>query len=77
MQDVEAEPHHFLMARRRGNGASSRAIPTEAMGVHGLHDWWYRCLSNAGLVPEGTTSGERMHQAATPPVRECSTPRGT
>ena len=33
------------------------------MGVHGLHNWWYRCLQRAGIVPDGTTSGERMHKA--------------
>jgi site-specific recombinase XerC len=33
------------------------------MGVHGLHDWWYRCLHRAGVVAEGVTSGERMHKA--------------
>lgn len=32
------------------------------MGVHGLHNWWYGCLQRAGIVPEGTTSGERMHK---------------
>jgi hypothetical protein len=33
------------------------------MGVHGLHNWWYRCLQRAGIVPVGVTSGERMHKA--------------
>jgi integrase len=33
------------------------------MGAHGLHNWWYRCLGRAGVVPVGTTSGERMHKA--------------
>ena len=33
------------------------------MGVHGLHKWWYACLQRAGVVPEGQTSGERMHKA--------------
>jgi site-specific recombinase XerC len=33
------------------------------MGVNGTHRWWYRCLANAGIVPEGTTSGEKMHKA--------------
>ena len=33
------------------------------MGDHGLHDWWYRCLARADMVPAGTTSGERMHKA--------------
>ena len=33
------------------------------MSSHGAHDWWYRCLTTAGIVPEGTTSGERMHKS--------------
>jgi len=35
----------------------------QPMGVHGLLNWWYRCLGNAGIVPTGVTSGERMHKA--------------
>jgi integrase len=61
--DTKAEGHHYLMQRMKGNGKSKRAFPDEPMGVHGLHDWWYRCLANAGIVAEGTTSGERMHKA--------------
>jgi hypothetical protein len=58
------EPHHYLMPRKgNGNGASKVTFPDEPMGVHGMHDWWYRCLANAGIVPEGTTSGENMHKA--------------
>lgn len=41
----------------------TRSDPEEPMGEHGLHDWWYRCLARAGIVPEGTTRGERMHKA--------------
>jgi integrase len=26
-----------------------------------LHRWWYRCLTRAGVVDEGTTSGRKMH----------------
>ena len=33
------------------------------MSDNGAHLWWYRCLRNAGLVAEGTNSGERMHKA--------------
>jgi integrase len=61
--DTEAEAHHYLLQRTKGNGAVRRRIPDKPMGVHGLHDWWYRCLANAGIVPEGVTSGERMHKA--------------
>ncbi len=63
MLATEAKGHHYLMQRRNGNGAVRRRIPDEPMGVHGLHDWWYRCLADAGIVPEGVTSGERMHKA--------------
>ena len=28
-----------------------------------MHRWWYRCLTRAGVVPEGTTSGKKMHGA--------------
>jgi integrase-like protein len=35
----------------------------QPMGVHGLHDWWYGCLGNAGVVAAGQTSAERMHKA--------------
>ena len=35
----------------------------QPIGVHGMHDWWYRCLQRAGIVAEGVTSGERMHKA--------------
>jgi integrase len=33
------------------------------MGAHGLRRWWYACLERAGVVPKGTSSGERMHKA--------------
>ncbi|MDQ6816820.1 MAG: tyrosine-type recombinase/integrase [Actinomycetota bacterium] len=28
-----------------------------------MHLWWYRRLEAAGVVPRGTTAGERMHKA--------------
>jgi integrase/recombinase XerD len=61
--DSGAEPGHYLMAARWRNRYGSRPQPTKPMSVGGLHRWWYRCLANAGIVPEGTTSGERMHKA--------------
>ncbi len=61
--DVEAAPHHYLMPTRKANGASVQLIDDKPMGDHGMHSWWYRCLENSGIVPEGTTSGERMHKA--------------
>jgi integrase/recombinase XerC len=61
--DTEAEAHHYLMPRVKANGKSRRHFPDQPMGVHGMHDWWYRCLANAGIVPEGVTRGEKMHKA--------------
>jgi integrase/recombinase XerC len=61
--DAKAKEHHYLMPRTKANGAFKREIPDQPMGVHGMHDWWYRCLANAGIVPEGVTRGEKMHKA--------------
>lgn len=33
------------------------------LGIHGLHDWWYRRLEVAGIVAPGVTRGQRMHKA--------------
>jgi site-specific recombinase XerC len=62
--DTEAQPNHYLLcAQKTIPRAGVRRFPAKPMGVHGAHLWWYRCLENAGIVPEGTTSGERMHKA--------------
>lgn len=72
--DVEAQPGDYLMPRQRpipvgkpdANGRRQtvvRRFPDKPMADHGLHNWWYRMLENAGLVAVGTTSGERMHKA--------------
>jgi integrase len=47
----------------KGNGTRRTADPSKPMGAHGLHSWWYRRLADAGIVPEGTSRGERMHKA--------------
>lgn len=66
---IEAEARssdYLLCAQRtvgRGDGRVVRRFPKKPMGPHGAHDWWYRCLTNAGIVATGTTSGERMHKA--------------
>jgi site-specific recombinase XerC len=52
------------MPRMKGNGAMTTADPSKPMGVHGMHSWWYRRLATAGIVPTGTSSGERMHKAS-------------
>ena len=64
--DVEAEPQHYLLPGRRGRGnqhAPAPADPTRPLSGHGTHDWWYRCLANAGIVAAGTSKGERIHKA--------------
>jgi site-specific recombinase XerC len=65
--DTEAQPHHYLLARQKAIPHKGRSrihqFPDKPMGEHGAHDWWYRCLARADIVPHGTTSGERMHKA--------------
>jgi integrase/recombinase XerC len=59
-----AEPHHYLLASRWANRfKADKEFPGRPMSAKGLHKWWYRCLANAGIVPVGTTAGERMHKA--------------
>lgn len=60
--DTYAQPGHFLLCGRRGNRHGTRLLPDMRMGNHGLHDWWYARLAEAGIVATGTTSGERMHK---------------
>jgi integrase len=66
--ECEAQPNHYLLPGRvlgvRGNQHKPAPTdPTRPLSAHGAHDWWYRCLARAGVVAEGTTSGERMHKA--------------
>jgi site-specific recombinase XerC len=73
--DIGADPNFYLLNKRkqvwRGYNmdveGSSKFETVEyhdkPMGEHGAHDWWYGCLEKAGLVPKGTTSGEKMHKA--------------
>ncbi len=62
--DVEANASDFLMCRQKTvPRAGVIRFPDKPMGVHGMHLWWYGCLERAGIVPAGTTSGERMHKA--------------
>lgn len=72
--DVEAKPNDFLMWRSKTipvgapdkhgrRRTEARRFPDKPLGAHGLHSWWYRCLARAGVVVEGTSSGERMHKA--------------
>ncbi len=62
--DCEAKPDHYMMCRQKTvPRAGVVRFPEKPMGVHGMHLWWYGCLERAGIVVEGTTSGERMHKA--------------
>jgi integrase len=63
----QVEPHHYLLPRQKAIPRQDKMVMhrfhEQPMSVHGLHNWWYRCLYRAGLVPAGTTRGERMHKA--------------
>lgn len=61
--DTQAQPDWYLLPTTKGNRSTRRLVHTQPRGNHGLHDWWYRCLANAGIVPEGATRGEKMHKA--------------
>jgi site-specific recombinase XerC len=77
--DWGAQPHQYLLCRQHTiprwddqERKKAKQPPDrieriqyrdQPMGVHGLHKWWYRCLERAAVVPEGQTSGERMHKA--------------
>jgi len=62
--ELEAKPNDYLMCRQKTiPRAGVRLFPDKPLSGHGMHSWWYRCLAKAGVVPEGTTSGERMHKA--------------
>ncbi|MHB8693565.1 MAG: tyrosine-type recombinase/integrase [Solirubrobacteraceae bacterium] len=62
--EAEAQPNHYLMCRvKTVPRAGVVRFPDKPMGDHGMHDWWYHRLEAAGIVPKGTTSGERMHKA--------------
>lgn len=61
--DTEAQPDWFLLPTDRGNQNVQILDHGKPKGDHGLHNWWYRCLARAGVVAQGTSSGERMHKA--------------
>jgi integrase/recombinase XerC len=65
--EEEAQSNEYLLPRQkaipRKHGMVMHRFRYKPMGVHGLHNWWYRCLQRAGIVPSGVTSGERMHKA--------------
>ena len=73
----EAEPGHYLLPGRHANQHGTVLKPTRPLSGHGMHDWWYRCLQNAGIVPTGITAGERMHKARYTAGNASSTTPGT
>lgn len=54
--EIATEPGDTYLLHRRG-------APNKPMSSHALHVWWYARLVDAGVVPEGTTSGRKMHSA--------------
>jgi len=55
---------HLLYPQKRGpKGAVIWEDRRKPLSGPALHRWWYRCLTRAGVVDEGTTSGKKMHGA--------------
>jgi len=63
MLETGAQAHHYLLPTAVGNQWSRREQPTKPMSNRMAHMWWYGCLADAGIVPKGTTKGEKMHKA--------------
>lgn len=72
--DSNAQPSHYLLCTHKTipvgrpdeygrRQTELRRIPAKPMSGHAAHNWWYRCLTIAGIVAEGTTSVERMHKS--------------
>ena len=49
----------------------------QPMGVHGLHDWWYGRLQEAGIAAAGALGASGCTRRGTPPDSGCSTQPGT
>jgi integrase len=66
------EPDHYLlpkppMTRRVGSWpdyrfAVVREFPDQPISATSMHRWWYARLVEAGVISDGTTSGEGMHR---------------
>lgn len=61
--DSGAKGTHYLLPGLKGNQRVIHVDPTRPRSAHGLHDWWYRCLQRADIVPEGVKRGQKMHKA--------------
>lgn len=60
--ELRRGPDDYLLCPTRG-GRSTQRVPAKPMGKRGAHEWWYRCLQRAEIVPAGVTRGRRMHGA--------------
>jgi integrase/recombinase XerD len=57
-------PEHLLYPQKRGpKGTVIWENRRKPLSGPALHRWWYRCLTRAGVVDEGTTHGKKMHGA--------------
>lgn len=55
---------HLLYPQKRGpKGTVIWEDRLKQLSGPALHRWWYRCLTRAGVVDEGTTHGKKMHGA--------------
>jgi integrase/recombinase XerC len=55
---------HLLYPQKRGpKGRLLWEDRRKPLSGPAMHRWWYRCLTKAGIVVEGTTSGRKMHGA--------------
>jgi integrase/recombinase XerC len=55
---------HLLYPQKRGpKGTVIWEDRRKQLSGPALHRWWYRCLTRAGVVDEGTTHGKKMHGA--------------
>jgi len=55
---------HLLFPQKRGpKGTVIWENRRKPLSGPALHRWWYRCLTRAGVVDEGTTHGKKMHGA--------------
>jgi integrase len=53
---------HLLYPLKRGpKGTVIWEDRRKPLSGPALHRWWYRCLSRAGVVDDGTTHGKKMH----------------
>jgi site-specific recombinase XerC len=72
--DVGANPSDYLLCRQRTipvgkpdeygrRHVELRLFPDKPMSPNGTHLWWYRCMANAGITPQGVNRGENIHKA--------------